>query len=100
MEPRVIVASQCILLVGQQIYAEILNPPKEGSYVSQKQWRKWHAELEAAASQKPPKRYEGLGQEAKEMAGRAAEEMSTIERKMGGASSGGILKKVADACRV
>ena len=85
IEPRVIAASQNILILGQKMYAEILqgrdgerHPPATG-----KQWRKWRKELEAAVSEKPPNRYAGLGREARGLAERAAEEMRTIERKMG-----------------
>lgn len=85
VDPRVIVASQCILLVGHMIYAELLDPFKgeERTCANRKQWQRWHKELEAAVSEKPPQRYADLGEEARNMAERALEEMRTIEWKMG-----------------
>lgn len=86
LEAYIKAASQWLLLLGTRIYDEALNRPKKenASYPSPKQWRQWRDELEAAASQKPGKKYGDLSEEARTLAGKAVEEMKAIERKAGG----------------
>lgn len=79
----VVVASNWALLTGGEVYSAALQRQKRDSGVpSLKRWRRWRSELEEAAGRGPVgKKYAALSEEARTMAGRAAEEMRGIDVK-------------------
>lgn len=86
LEAFVMAACQWIRIFGNSVYQDVLDGGKN-SRPTAKQWRKWRDELQSAASSKAGKRYAGLGEKAKTLAGNAVEEMRAIERKMGASST-------------
>lgn len=94
LNAAVMAASQWILLLALRIYDEVLIPRKEKgpTHPTTKQWRRWWDELEQAACWEPgSKRYTGLSDEARVMAGKAVEEMRAAQVKMGRPSDDGSL---------